>query len=67
MLKHNICGSQPEVQDGMPESSNPLPSEFFANPRCSLVPAITEVVAAEVDLIEPAKETKENVSIGDQS
>ena len=23
--KHNICGDQPEVPDGMPESSYPLP------------------------------------------
>ena len=34
MFKHNICGSQPEVLDGMPDSFDPLPPEFFVNPRC---------------------------------
>ena len=34
MFKHNICGDQPEVPDDMPDSSDPLPPEFFANPRC---------------------------------
>ena len=26
---HNICGSQPEVPDGMPDMSKPLYPEFF--------------------------------------
>ena len=34
VFKHVICGDQPEVPDGMPDSSNFLPSEFFASPRC---------------------------------
>ena len=33
-FKHNISGDQPEVLDGMPDSSDPLPPEFFMNPRC---------------------------------
>ena len=36
VFKHNICGDQPEVPDGMPNSSSPLPSEFLMNPRCPL-------------------------------
>ena len=34
VFKHNICGDQPKVLDGMPDSSDPLPLEFFANPGC---------------------------------
>ena len=34
VFKHNICGDQQEVMDGMPASSNPLPLEFFTNPGC---------------------------------
>ena len=29
-----ICGSKPQIQDGMPNPSVPLTVEFFANPRC---------------------------------
>ena len=42
MLKHNICGDQPEVLDGMPTSSDLLPLKFFMNPRCPLARAPTE-------------------------
>ena len=67
MFKHNICGSQPEVLDGMPNSSSPLPPDFFANPKCSPIPTVTEATAAEEDLIESAKEPEENASVRDQS
>ena len=30
---HNICRSKPGIPDGMPDTSNPLPTEFI-NPRC---------------------------------
>ena len=36
-LAHNICGSQPVVPDGMPDTSKSLSPEFFINPRCPLV------------------------------
>ena len=38
---HNICGSQPEVPEGIPDTSKSLSPEFFINPRCppSVVPA----------------------------
>ena len=52
MFKHNICGSQPEVPDGMPDSSDPLPPKYFANPRCPLVLVVTEATTTEVDLTE---------------
>ena len=34
VFKHNICGSKPQILDGMPNPSVPLTPEFFANPRC---------------------------------
>ena len=34
---YNICGSQPKVPDGMPDTSKPLSLEFFINPRCPRV------------------------------
>ena len=33
-FEHNICVDQPEVPDGMLDSSHSLPPEFFLNPRC---------------------------------
>ena len=49
VFKHNICGDQPEVSDGMPNSFNSLPLEFFTNPRCPLTLTTTEATVAEVD------------------
>ena len=34
---HNIFGSKPGIPVGMPSTSNPLPLEFFVNPRCPRV------------------------------
>ena len=31
---HNICGSKPMILAEMPDTSKPLPLEFFINPRC---------------------------------
>ena len=30
---HNICGSKPMIPAWMPDTSEPLPPEFFINPR----------------------------------
>ena len=30
----NICGSEPMIPSGMPDTTNSLPPEFFINPRC---------------------------------
>ena len=67
MFKHNIYGSQLEVPYSMPDSSSPLPPNFFVNPRCSSVPIVTEATTAKVDLILPAKDPEENAFVGDQS
>ena len=45
---HNICGSQPEVPDGMPNTSKPLSPEFFINPRCP--PGTILIEAASINV-----------------
>ena len=67
MFKHNICGDQPEILNGMPKSSNLLPLEFFVNPKLPLVPATSEATAAEVNPSKATKEPKKSASAGDQS
>ena len=66
VFKHNICGDQPEVLDGMLDSSNPLPPKFFVSPKSPLVPTATENTAVEAHPSEVAKEPEENASAGDQ-
>ena len=34
VFAHNICGSEPLIPVGMPNTSTPLTPEFFVNPRC---------------------------------
>ena len=34
MIKHDIYGDQPKVPDGMLDSFDSLPPEFFKNPKC---------------------------------
>ena len=43
---HNICGSKPEIPEGMPNPSVPLTVDFFANPRC---PPSASVAASALD------------------
>ena len=62
-----ICGEQLEVLDGMPDSSDPLPLDFFANLECPLTLAATEVTTVEVDQSEATKEPEESASGGNQS
>ena len=52
MFKHSICGDQPEILDGMPNTVDPLPPEFFVNPRCPPASTTVEVKAIDVDLDE---------------
>ena len=33
-FKHSICGDHPGIPDGIPNSTDPLPPEFFANLGC---------------------------------
>ena len=45
---HNICGSLLVVPGGMPDTSKPLSSEFFINPRCPPGVVPTEVLTIDV-------------------
>ena len=47
VFKHNIYGDQPEVPDGMLDSFDPLPLEFFMNSMCPPARAPTEVIETE--------------------
>ena len=67
VFKHNICGDHPEVLDDMPDSSNPLPPQFFVNLRCLQASTATEATTAEVDKSKAAKEPERSASIEDQS
>ena len=66
-FKHNICGNQPEVPDGMPNSSDLLPPKFFAKAGCPPAPAATEVTTAKVDQSKAIEESKKSASAGNQS
>ena len=45
----------------MPDVADPLPPEFFVNPRCPLAPITVEVKAVKIDLGEAAKDPEEGV------
>ena len=49
-FKHGIRGDWPRIPDGMPDSTDPLPLEFFANLGCPLAPTVVESKAIEVHL-----------------
>ena len=61
VFKHNICGDQPEVPKGIPNSANLLPLEFFMSPGCLPVQAAAEAIATEAPLSEMPKEPMEVV------
>ena len=67
MLKHNICGDQLEVLDGMSDSSGPLLLEFFMDPRCPLAITSIKATTVEVDQSEEAKKPERSAPSGDQS
>ena len=60
-----ICGYQLEVLDGMLDSSDPLPPEFFVNPKCPPVPVATEAASMEVHQSEAVEEPKKSALVGD--
>ena len=65
VLKHNICGDRPEALDGMPDSVDMLPSEFFVNHGRPSVQATTKAIATKVPLSKVAKEPMEVVAVED--
>ena len=70
MVMDVVCSNttyQPEVSDGMSDSSDPLPPEFFANPRCPLALTATKVTTTEVDQSKVTKDLEKSASVGNQS
>ena len=65
-FKHSIYGDQPGISDGMHDSANPLPLEFFVNRRCPPAPVAVEAKAVEVDLGEAVKDPEEDVVVEEQ-
>ena len=68
MFKHNICGDQPEVPNGMSNSSDPLSLEFFVNPKCPLILAAIEATTTEADqseVVRGAEELEKSSLAGD--
>ena len=53
VFTHNICGSKPQIPDGMLDPSVSLNPEFFANPRCP--PSISSAAL----VLDPAAVSKE--------
>ena len=49
MFKNNICGGLPKIPYDMPDSANPLPPEFFVNPRYPPTLAAVEAKDAEAN------------------
>ena len=66
VFKHNICGDQLEVPDGMPDSSDPLSPDFFVSPKCPPVLAATRDTTFEVHPSKVAKGPEGNAPVGDQ-
>ena len=58
-FKQNIEGDQPEVPDGMSDSFDLIPLEFFMNPRCMLAPISIEATIAEAEQSETTEKEKE--------
>ena len=55
VFTHNICGSKPQIPNGMPDPSVSLTPEFFANPCC---PPSTSSAAPAPDLAVVSKEER---------
>ena len=67
VFTHNICGSKPQIPDGMPDPSIPLTPEFFANPRCP--PSISSAAPA-LNLVAVSKEEcpdNSSITAGDEA
>ena len=62
-FKHIICGDQPGIPNGMPNSTNPLPPEFFANLGCPSAPTTIGTKVAKVHLGEVAKDPMDDAFV----
>ena len=66
MFKHIIRGDRPGIPDGMPDFTDPLLPEFFANLGCPLAPTAIEAKAAKVHLGEAVKDPVEGIVAEEQ-
>ena len=66
VFKHGIHGDRPRIPDGMPESIDPLPLEFFVNLGCPLAQTAVEAKAAEVHPVERTKDLVEGTIAEEQ-
>ena len=55
---HNICGSKPQISEGMSNPSVPLTAKFFANPRCP--PGVSAVASALDPIVVSREDRSEN-------
>ena len=64
---YNICGSKPQILDGMPNPSVLLTAEFFPNPRCP--PGVSAAAPALDPIVVNGEESSENspVAAGDEA
>ena len=65
---YNICGSKPQIPDGMLNPSVPLTVEFFANPRCppsasAAAPALDPIVVNGEDRSENSPAATEEEAV----
>ena len=56
IFAYGILGDRPKILDGMPDSADPLPPEFFANLGCPSALTTIEAMVAEVLLVETTKD-----------
>ena len=60
-FNNNICGDRPDILDGMPDSSNSLPLEFFDNLRCPLILETDKAIDVEVSQGGAAEDSERGV------
>ena len=62
---HNICGSKPQIPDGMPNPSVPLTAKFFANPCCP--PGASAAASALAHISGEERSENSPVAVGEKA
>ena len=65
-FKHDIHGDRTRILDGMPDSTDPLPLEFFTNLGCPQASTAVEAKATEVHPVETTKDSAEGTAVEEQ-
>ena len=66
VFKHSIHGDRPRISDGILDSADPLPLEFFMNLGRSPTPTADEAKAAKVHSVEMTKDQVKGVVAKEQ-